>query len=258
MGTTILTPREIRRYNKQIMLPEIGIAGQEKIKKAFVIVVGAGGLGSPVLQYLAAAGVGRIGIAEFDTVDETNLQRQVLYGSGDIGKLKSIIAKERLENLNSLAGIKILNLHVSEKNALRIFKDYDIVVDATDNYRTRYIINDACVILNKPLVHGSVYKFEGQVAVFNFKGGPTYRCYNPEIKAYGSKDPLADETGLTGVLPGVAGTLMANEVLKIITGTGDVLSGKVLLFNTYNCRFTVIKINSIPENHKIRKLGNNY
>lgn len=257
MGNTILTPREIRRYNKQIMLPDIGISGQEKIKQAGVLVIGAGGLGSPVLQYLAAAGVGRLGIAEFDTVDETNLQRQVLYGSGDIGKLKSIIAKERLGHLNSFVKVRIMNLPVNEKNALRIFREYDVVVDATDNYSTRYIISDACVILGKPMVHGSVYKNEGQVAVFNYMGGPTYRCYNPEKKESGSRDPLASETGLTGVLPGIAGTLMANEVLKIITGTGEVLSGKVLLFNTYNCRFTVIKVTSIPGNHSIRELGNN-
>ena len=251
-----MTPREIRRYKMQIMLPGIGIDGQEKIKQAAVIVVGAGGLGSPVLLYLASAGVGTIGIAEFDTVDETNLQRQVLYGSSDIGKLKSIIAKERLEHINSFVAVKILNLPVNEKNALSIFKDYDIVVDATDNYRTRYVINDACVILGKPMVHGSVYKYEGQVAVFNYRGGPTYRCYNPGIKESGSKDPSADETGLTGVLPGIAGTLMANEVLKIITDNGEVLSGKVLLFNTFNCRFTVIKITSIPENFNIRGPGN--
>lgn len=239
------------------MLPGIGIAGQEKIKNARVLVIGAGGLGSPVLQYLTAAGVGRIGLAEFDTVDEENLQRQVLYGSGDVGKLKSIIAKERLNHLNSNVEIKILNLPVNEKNALKIFEDYDIVVDATDNYNTRYIINDACVVLDKPMVHGSLYKFEAQISVFNYRGGPTYRCYNPGLKSYGLKDPAVTETGIPGVLTGVAGTLMANEVLKIITASGNVLSGKVLLINTYDCRFTVIKVNSIPENHNIRTLGNN-
>ncbi len=257
MANTILTPREIRRYRRQIMLPGIGIAGQEKLKQAAVIVVGAGGLGSPVLQYLAAAGVGRIGIAEFDIVDEENLQRQVLYGSGDVGKLKAIIARERLEHLNSMVKIKILNLPVNEKNALKIFENYDVVVDATDNYRTRYVINDACVLLGKPMVHGSLYKYEAQVSVFNYNGGPTYRCYNPSLKGSGSKDPSADETGITGVLAGLAGTLMAGEVLKIITGTGEVLSGKVLLFNTYDCNFTVIKVNNMPANHIIRPLGDN-
>lgn len=257
MGNTILTPREIRRYNRQIMLPGIGIAGQEKIKKARVLVIGAGGLGSPVLQYLTAAGVGRIGLAEFDTVVEENLQRQVLYGSGDVGKLKSIIAKERLNHLNSNVDIKIHNLPVTEKNAIKIFEDYDIVVDATDNYDTRYIINDACVMLDKPMVHGSLYRYEAQISVFNYMGGPTYRCYNPGPRNSLIKDPPVNETGIPGVLTGVAGTLMANEVLKIITATGRILSGKVLLINTYDCRFTVIKVNRIPENHKIRTLGKN-
>lgn len=254
MANTILTPREIRRYSRQIMIPEVGIAGQEKIRKARVIVVGAGGLGSPVLQYLVAAGVGMAGIAEFDTVDETNLQRQVLYGSDDVGKLKSIIAKERLVHLNSLVEIPILNLRIDAKNAIRVFENYDIVVDATDNYQARYVISDACVILGKPMVHGSVYKSEGQVAVFNYNGGPTYRCLHPYVKDPVLRDPRAEDAGILGVLAGITGTIMASEVLKIITGTGEILSGKVLLVNTFNYQFTVIKIKSIPENHNIREI----
>ncbi|MFO7622567.1 MAG: HesA/MoeB/ThiF family protein [Bacteroidales bacterium] len=254
MANTILTPREIRRYSRQIMIPEVGIAGQEKIRKARVIVVGAGGLGSPVLQYLVAAGVGMAGIAEFDTVDETNLQRQVLYGSDDVGKLKSIIAKERLVHLNSLVEIPILNLRIDARNAIRVFENYDIVVDATDNYEARYVISDACVILGKPMVHGSVYKSEAQVAVFNYNGGPTYRCLHPYVKDPALRDPRAEDAGILGVLAGITGTIMASEVLKIITGTGEILSGKVLLVNTFTYQFTVIKIKSIPENHNIREI----
>lgn len=254
MTTTILTTREIRRYTRQIMLPDIGTAGQEKIKLARVIVIGAGGLGCPVLQYLAAAGVGRITIAEFDRVDETNLQRQVLYGSADVGKLKSIIASNRLELLNDLIVTEKKNLRIESANALRILKDHDVIVDATDNFETRYIINDACVILDKPMVHGSIYKYEGQVSVFNYRNGPTYRCYNPLKGNAGFKNPPAGETGLFGVLPGITGSLMANEVLKIITDTGDLLSGKILIFNISEYSFRIIKINNIPENHNIRSL----
>ena len=166
MKESILSQREIRRYGRQIMLPEIGITGQEKLKKSKVIVVGAGGLGCPVLQYLAAAGTGRLAIAEFDTVSESNLQRQILYGSGDIGKLKSIIAAGRIELLNDLIETERINLKIDRTNSLRILADFDIVVDATDNYAARYLLSDTCVILGKPLVHGAIYKFEGQVSVF--------------------------------------------------------------------------------------------
>ena len=231
MPDSILSPREIRRYSRQIMLPEIGIPGQEKLKQARVLVIGAGGLGCPVLQYLAAAGVGTLAIAEFDTVNETNLQRQVLYGSDDVGKLKSIIATNRVEHLNNLIETERINLKIDTSNSLRILKDFDVIVDATDNFRSRYIINDSCVILDKPMVHGAIYKYEGQVSVFNYLGGPTYRCYNPQIKDQDFKNPQPAEVGLLGVLPGITGTLMANEVIKIITETGNVLSGKVLIFN---------------------------
>jgi len=256
MESKILSPREIRRYTKQIMIPEIGISGQEKLKKSRVLVVGAGGLGCPVLQYLTAAGVGEIIIAEFDMVEETNLQRQVLYGSSDVGKLKSIIAKNRLEHLNLFGTIDIINLRIDGSNSLHIIKDYDIIVDATDNLETRYIISDSCVILNKPMVHGSIYKYEGFISVFNYKGGPTYRCYNPAGVVRKSKNPLPSEVGLFGVLPGITGTYMANEVIKIITGTGEVLSGKVLLFNIFNNTFNTISVKNVPENHNIKDLKN--
>ena len=179
MPDGILSQREKRRYSKQIMIPEIGIEGQEKLKKASVIVVGAGGLGCPVLQYLVAGGIGTVALIDFDKIDETNLQRQFLYGSNDLGKLKSVIAKTRLEQLNSMVRVEVLNLRLDASNSLRILKNFDVVVDATDNFETRYIINDSCIILNKPMVHGAIYKFEGQVSVFNYNGGATYRCFNP-------------------------------------------------------------------------------
>lgn len=254
MESTILSTREIRRYGKQIMLPEIGIKGQEKIKKASVLVVGAGGLGCPVLQYLTAAGVGKIGIIEFDVVDETNLQRQILYGTSDVGKLKSIIAKNHLEHLSLISNLKMINLRLDESNAINIIKEFDIIIDATDNLETRYIINDSCVILNKPMVHGSIYKYEGLVSVFNYNGGPTYRCFNPESPGGQFKNPDPSEVGLFGVLPGITGAYMANEVIKMITGAGDILSGKVLVFNSFYNYFKIISVTNVTENHNIKEI----
>jgi sulfur-carrier protein adenylyltransferase/sulfurtransferase len=253
MESQILTPREIRRYGKQIMLPEIGIPGQEKLKESSVLVVGAGGLGCPALLYLTASGLGKIGIIEFDRVDETNLQRQVLYGSMDVGKLKSIIVRDRLSHLNSLVSLDIINLRLEANNVLRIIKDFDIIIDATDNYETRYIINDACVIQGKPMVHGSIYKYEGQVSVFNYKGGPTYRCYNPYDKTKAVKNPKPADIGLLGVLPGITGTYMANEVIKIITGKGEVLSGKILIFNIMDNTFRTMSFKAVPGNRNIKE-----
>jgi len=254
MNSGTLSPRELRRYSRQIMIPEIGIHGQEKLKKAKVLIIGAGGLGCPVLQYLNAAGVGNIGIVEFDMVDESNLQRQVLYGSDDIGKLKSIIVKKRLEGLNSMIKNEIFNLKCDRTNALRILEPYDIIVDATDNLEARYTINDACVIQGKPMVHGAIYRNEGVVSVFNYRGGPTYRCYNPKPEKESFKNPDPASVGLFGVLPGITGTYMANEVIKIITGTGAVLGGKVLLLNISTNIFKTFTVNNVPENHNINSL----
>ncbi len=223
------------------MIPELGIGGQEKLKRSKVLVVGAGGLGCPVLQYLAASGVGKIAIVEFDMVDEANLQRQILYGSDDLGKLKSIIAKHRLEHLNSLIDIEIFNLRLNAENSMRILKDFDVIVDATDNTETRYVINDSCVALGKPMVHGAIYKFEGEISVFNYLGGPTYRSFNPPAERKEYKNPGPADVGLLGVLPGITGTFMANEVIKIIAGLDGVLSGKMLLFNILNYTFHIIK-----------------
>jgi adenylyltransferase/sulfurtransferase len=246
-----LSQREIRRYGRQIMLPEVGLEGQEKLRRASVLVVGAGGLGCPVLQYLAAAGIGKMGLIEFDKVDETNLQRQVLYGSLDVGKLKSIIVRERLDYLNPFVGHEIINLRFDASNALRIASGYDVIIDATDNYETRYVINDACVILDKPMVYGAIYKYEGQVSVFNFMGGPTYRCFNPDNGDKNLRNPKPADVGLMGVLAGITGTWMANEVIKIITGIGTILSGKILVFNTMDNSSRLLTIKNVPENHNI-------
>jgi adenylyltransferase/sulfurtransferase len=247
MTSEDLTPKENRRYQRQIMIDEIGVEGQKKLKKAKVLVVGAGGLGCPVLQYLTAAGVGTLGVMDDEKVDESNLQRQVLYGFSDIGKHKAIIAVKRLREANDLIDFRILNIKLTEKNAREVINAYDIVVDATDNFSSRYLINDVCVALGKPMVYGSIYKFEGQVSVFNFSGGPTLRCllkHPPE--PHEAVPP--DEVGVIGVLPGVIGTMQANEVLKMIIGFGPVLSGKLWVFNiaTYETYIGSFELN--PDN----------
>jgi adenylyltransferase/sulfurtransferase len=254
MKSEILSNRELRRYNKQIIIPEIGTEGQEKLKTASVLVIGAGGLGCPVLQYLSAAGVGKIAIIDFDMVDETNLARQTLYGSSDLGKLKSIISKSRLEELNPLCEYTIINRRLDEASAPGFLKPYDVIVDATDDSQTRYVINDACVLLGKPMVHGSIYKFEGLVSVFNYLGGPAYRDFNPE--AFGeSRNPGSDTVGFFGVLPGMIGIYMANEVIKIITGSGEVLSRKILYFNIFSNTFTTFSFGKVPEPEKVEELS---
>jgi len=237
-----------------IMLPGIGEEGQLKIKNSSVLVVGAGGLGCPVLQYLTAAGVGIIGLMDFDKVDESNLHRQILYGASDIGKLKTIISKQRLNTLNNNVNINIFNIRFSKENALKIVSYYDIIVDATDNYYSRYIINDACVIAGKPMVHGAIYHFEGQVSVFNYENGPTYRCYNPEM--YNEfNNPLPSETGILNVLPGITGTYMSNEVIKIILQKGKVLSGEVLIFNILTNKHYLFKVKPDQKNRNIENIS---
>jgi len=253
MGKKQLNQSEIRRYAKHIMIPDIGIAGQIKLKGSRVLVIGAGGLGCPVLQYLCAAGIGNMGIVEFDVVNESNLQRQILYGSSDIGKLKSIITRDRLLQQNDKVNIEIFNIRFDEKNALELVKNYDIIVDATDNYETRYLINDACVINGKPMIHGAIYLFEGQVSVFNYHNGPTYRCYNPEtVNSF--KNPSPADTGLIGVLPGITGLYMANECIKIILELDDVLSGHALIFNIRDNSFYKTRVSRKEENTVIENL----
>src|ERR1035437_3341330 len=246
-----LNTEEIKRYARHLILPEIGIEGQEKLKQAKVLVVGAGGLGCPVLQYLAAAGVGTIGMVDDDVVDETNLQRQSLFSNEDIGRKKAEVAKEKLSKLNPHIILTSDPLHLTSANALEIISHYDLVIDGSDNFPTRYLVNDACVMLNKPLVFGSIFKFEGQVSVFNYKNGPTYRCLFPEPPV---DSPNCAEIGVLGVLPGIVGTIMANEALKIILCIGEVLSGKLFVLDALNFQTQVISFEKNPENLKIKSL----
>lgn len=217
------------RYNRHINLKEIGESGQARISQAKVLVIGAGGLGCPALQYLAAAGIGTLGIIDFDIVEESNLQRQVLFGMSSLGKNKALAAKERLADLNPTITINAYPEKLTTLNALELFQQYDIIVDGSDNFETRYLVNDASLLTGKPLVFGAIYKFEGQVSVFNYNNGSSYRCLFPNPPE--NSIPNCAETGVLGVLPGIIGTMQANEVLKIILGLGNVLSGKLWCFN---------------------------
>ena len=237
-----LNDQEKNRYSRHILLDKVGLEGQEKLKAAKVLVIGAGGLGCPVLQYLAAAGVGTIGIIDFDNVDETNLQRQILFTVSDVGTNKAVAAERRLKQLNPYINFNVYPEKLTTENALELFAQYDIIADGTDNFSTRYLVNDACVITNKPLVYGAIYKFEGQVSVFNYKNGPTYRCLFPEAPKAGSV-PNCSEIGVIGVLPGLIGTQQANEVIKIILEIGVPLSGKLLTYDALSCSFLILKIN---------------
>lgn len=229
------------------------LEGQEKLCAAKVLVIGAGGLGCPVLQYLTAAGVGTIGIADGDTIDISNLQRQVLYTEQEIGQSKTAVAEKKLKALNPNVTINTYPVFINSTNALDIIRDYDIVVDGSDNFATRYLINDACVMLNKPLVSGAIYKFEGQVSVLNYNNGPTYRCLFPEPPQEGESPNCAD-IGVIATLPGIIGTIQANEVIKIITGIGEVLSGKLLVFDTLSMNTRIFNFRLIEANKNIKQL----
>lgn len=242
----MLSEKELVRYSRHLLLPEIGLTGQEKIKTAKVLVIGAGGLGCPALVYLTAMGIGEIGIVDFDKVEESNLQRQILYSVDDIGKLKIEAAASKLNKQNPFVKFNSYPVRFYNENALEIISNYDIVIDGTDNFATRYLINDACVLMNKPLVYGAIYKFEGQVSVLNYtdssgKTGPTYRCLFPTPPPSGSV-PNCSEIGVLGILPGIIGTLQATETIKIITGIGKLLSGKLLLFDALSMNFQTIEI----------------
>jgi len=236
-----LTTQDIKRYSRHLLLDKVGEKGQLKLKQAKVLVIGAGGLGCPVLQYLGAAGVGEIGIIDFDVIDESNLQRQILFGVDDIGKSKSETAKLKLEAQNPLIKIVAYNFELTNANALELFEKYDIIVDGTDNFSTRYMVNDGCVLANRPLVYGAIHKFEGQVSVFNYKKGPTYRCLFPNPPELGVM-PSCSEVGVLGVLPGIIGTQQANEVLKMILNVGKVMSGELLIYNSLDPSFLQLKI----------------
>ncbi|MBL7764393.1 MAG: molybdopterin-synthase adenylyltransferase MoeB [Chitinophagaceae bacterium] len=250
--TIQFTKEELARYNRHIIIPEFGMEAQKKLKAAKVLVIGSGGLGSPVLLYLAAAGVGTLGIVDFDVVDDSNLQRQVLFGIDEIGKPKVEAAKRRLESLNPHIKINLYNTHINSGNALDIIRDYDVVADGTDNFPTRYLVNDASVLLGKPNVYASIFQFEGQVSVFNYtnaKGelGPNYRDLYPTPPPPGLV-PSCAEGGVLGVLPGIVGSLQASEVIKVITGVGETLSGRFFIFDALNFETRTFKIKRNPTN----------
>jgi len=244
---------EIARYARHLSLQGFGPAAQEKLKRSRVLVIGAGGLGCPALLYLAAAGVGRIVIMDGDRVDVSNLQRQVLYTSDDAGRPKAEAAAHRLRALNPLIEIVALAERFTHDNALDRLRDIDLVVDGSDNFSTRYLVNDACVLAGKPLVYGAIQGFEGQASVFNFKGGPTYRCLFPEPPEPGSV-PNCSEAGVLGVLPGLIGTIQATEAIKVLTGIGEPLSGRLLLWDSLSMTSRTLKLTADPRSREIREL----
>ncbi|QTD37991.1 HesA/MoeB/ThiF family protein [Polaribacter batillariae] len=252
----MLTSEEKKQYNRHLILEEIGEEGQLKLKQAKVLVVGAGGLGCPVLQYLTAAGVGTIGIIDNDLVDKSNLQRQILYTIDDVGFSKAERAAKRLSKLNPNINFTIYKEKLSNKNAISLFNKYDVVIDGSDNFATRYLTNDASLLTNTPLIYGAIFKFEGQVSVFNFKGSATYRCLYP-TPPNPADSPNCSEIGVLGVLPGIIGSLQANEAIKLICGIGDLLTNKLLLFNALNMqqivlnfkKDTTIKIVALEKNY---------
>jgi adenylyltransferase/sulfurtransferase len=238
---------EIRRYSRHLILPEVGLAGQKKICSTSVVCIGAGGLGSPIAMYLAAAGIGKIGIVDFDTVDFSNLQRQIIHGTPDVGRLKSESAKATIQRINPNVDVVLHNTRITSENALDILAQYDIVVDGTDNFPTRYLTNDACVLLKKPNVYGSIFRFEGQASVFApHLNGPCYRCLYPEPPPPGMV-PSCAEGGVLGVLPGIIGCIQATEILKLALGKGSSLIGRLLLFNALEMKFREVRLRRDPQ-----------
>ncbi len=251
-----LSSEEKQQYDRHLILNEIGLAGQLKLKNAKVLVIGAGGLGCPILQYLTAAGIGTIGVVDDDQVDQSNLQRQILYTHNDIGKYKAEVAVDKLSSLNPFVNFEVYLYRLNSVNAINLFSKYDIIVDGSDNFPTRYLVNDAAVLTKKAVVFGSIFKFEGQVSVFNYKNGPTYRCLYPSPP--NSTDvPNCSEIGVLGVLPGIIGSFQANEVLKIILEIGDVLSGKLLTYNSLSMQQLILNFHKNTQ-HQIIKLESSY
>src|SRR5580698_9290319 len=262
-ATAELSKDEILRYSRHLIMPEVGMEGQLKLKNAKVLLIGTGGLGAPLGLYLAAAGVGRLGLVDFDVVDFTNLQRQVTFGTSDVGKFKSEAARERLSNLNPNIQIDAFETKLTSDNALELFKDFDVIVDGTDNFPTRYLVNDACILLGKPNVYGSFFRFEGQTTVFGMPEGPCYRCLYPEPPPPGLV-PSCAEGGVLGVLPGIVGSIQAMETIKLILGSGDSLVGRLLLFDALGMKFRELKLRKNPscpmcgEHRTINKLIDYY
>ncbi len=240
-----LTHDEIRRYSRHLIMPEVGMDGQRRLKASSILLIGTGGLGSPLALYLAAAGVGRIGLVDYDTVDDSNLQRQVIHGYSSVGELKVESARKRMLDINPDLIVDTYNEPLTSDNALQIMAPYDVIIDGTDNFPTRYLVNDACVKLGKPNVYGSILRFEGQLSVFYAKEGPCYRCMFPEPPPPGLV-PSCAEAGVLGVLPGTIGTMQATEGIKLITGIGDPMIGRMLLYDALEMSFTTIKVRKDP------------
>ena len=241
-----LTVEEVRRYSRHLIIPDVGKTGQRRLKNAKVLCVGAGGLGSPALMYLAAAGVGTLGIVDFDVVDESNLQRQIIHGTSDVGKSKARSAKETIAEINPLVTVNLHEERLDSDNAMQIFAGYDLIVDGTDNFATRYLVNDACVLLGKPYVWGSIFRFDGQASVFWAEHGPCYRCLYPEPPPPGMV-PSCAEGGVLGVLCGTIGSLQVNEAIKVITGIGEPLAGLLMIYDALDMTFRTVKVRKDPE-----------
>ena len=242
---TKLSKEEVLRYSRHLIMPEVGMDGQLKLRRARVLLIGTGGLGAPLGLYLAAAGVGHLGLVDFDVVDFTNLQRQVTFSTSDVGKPKIAAAKARLSGINPSIEIETFETRLTSANALELFRDFDIIVDGTDNFPTRYLVNDACVLLGKPNVYGSIFRFEGQATVFGYPGGPCYRCLYPEPPPPGLV-PSCAEGGVLGVLPGIVGAIQAMETIKLILGSGEPLVGRLLLFDALGMRFRELRLRKNP------------
>ena len=240
-----LNSEEAQRYSRHLMLPEMGVEGQERLKNSSVLCIGAGGLGSPMALYLAAAGVGRLGMVDFDVVELSNLQRQIIHTTSDVGRAKLTSAREKLEAINPHVKVETHEVRLSSENALELFRDYDVIADGTDNFPTRYLVNDACILTGKPNVYGSIFRFEGQASVFGVPGGPCYRCLYPEPPPPGLV-PSCAEGGVLGILPGLVGTLQATEVIKLLLGIGRPLVGRLLLFDALELSFREVRLRPDP------------
>jgi molybdopterin/thiamine biosynthesis adenylyltransferase/rhodanese-related sulfurtransferase len=241
-----LTVEEVRRYSRHLIIPDVGKTGQRRLKNARVLVVGAGGLGSPALLYLAAAGVGTLGIVDFDVVDESNLQRQIIHGQSDIGRPKAVSAMESIHEVNPLVNVVLHEERLDSDNAMQIFEPYDLIVDGTDNFATRYLVNDACVLLGKPYVWGSIYRFDGQASVFWAEYGPCYRCLYPEPPPPGMV-PSCAEGGVLGVLCASIGSIQVNEAIKVITGIGEPLVGRLMIYDALEMNYRTVRVRKDPE-----------
>ncbi len=251
-----LTDPEKLRYHRHLILEEIGEEGQTLIRNARFLVIGAGGLGCPVIQYLTAAGAGTIGIVDNDQVEMSNLQRQVFYGFSDIGKLKSIVASSRMKKMNSFVELNMITRRLTAENALEIMEDYEVIIDCTDNVESRYVINDACILQGKPMVHAGIHKFQGQVSVFNYRNGPSYRCLHPDTS--NGREVPRSVLGIFSVIPGIIGLIQASEAIKIATGSGEPLSGKLLIFNSLDNQFLYLDIEKNPDNFDRQTLLNRF